>query len=108
MYGTIKFSDAVAGKIQGKKVMCKNTVMPVAPDGNIYLCHSDLYFDRRERALGSITDESFIFPENYIPCDYYGLCSECDVKIKTNHYQQYGYTSVDIKEVRSEEVRSEK
>ncbi len=96
-YGEFLYPDAVLGKKKGIKVFCKNSVVPVAPDGTIYLCHSDLYFNRREKSLGNIMDDTFEFPLNHLPCDDYGLCSECDVKIKTNHYQQYGYTSVDIK-----------
>ena len=96
-YGTVKFPEAVKGEPVGGKVKCKNTVVPIAPDGLIYLCHSDLYANRRNSALGNIMDDSFVFPKNYITCFNYGLCNECDIKIKTNHYQQYGYTSVDIK-----------
>lgn len=96
MYGTLRYLDAVEGKPKGIKVLCKNTVAPIAPDGAIYRCHSDLYFKRTQLALGNILDETFEFPRDYLPCQYYGLCSECDVKIKTNHYQQHGYTSVDI------------
>lgn len=96
-YGTIKFPQAAAGRRTGIKVLCKNTVAPIAPDGDIYLCHSDLYFNRSSRRLGNILDDKFIFPDNHLPCGNYGLCSECDVKIKTNHYQQFGYTSVDIR-----------
>jgi len=95
--GTLLFPDAVVGKRLGVMVLCKNTVVPIGPDGNIYLCHSDLYFNRQERVLGNVLDEEFTFPQEHLPCDNYGLCNECDVKVKTNHYQQYGYTSVDIK-----------
>lgn len=50
MYGTIKYPGSVDGKCRGVTVYCKNTVVPVAPDGEIYLCHSDLYFNRRDRS----------------------------------------------------------
>ena len=106
MYGTIKYPGSVEGKIQGIKVHCKNTVVPIAPDGEIYLCHSDLYFNRQDRSLGNILDKAFAFPDGYLPCSNFGLCSECDVKIKTNHYQQYGYTSVDIRLPQQEAVSS--
>jgi len=99
VYGEFLYPDSILGKKKGIRVFCKNTVVPVAPNGDIYLCHSDLYFNRKERALGNLLDASFEFPDEHLPCDNYGLCSECDVKVKTNHYQQYGYTSVDIKEV---------
>lgn len=95
-YGNLLYSEAASGKKKGITVKCKNSVVPIATDGTIYRCHSDVYFNRRELALGHILDDIFVFPEEHLPCDNYGLCSECDVKIKTNHYQQYGYTSVDI------------
>lgn len=96
-HGKLLYSDAVVGQRKGITVLCKNTVAPIGPDGRIYLCHSDLYFNRKDKALGNILDETFEFPKEHVPCDNYGLCNECDVKIKTNHYQQYGYTSVNIK-----------
>lgn len=104
-YGALLYPEAIAGERLGKKVFCRNTVVPVAPDGTIFLCHSDLYFNRKEAALGNILDDSFGFPKSHLPCDNYGLCNECDVKIKTNHYQQYGYTSVDIKVERENSVK---
>jgi hypothetical protein len=97
MYGELKYPGAVEGKRNESAVLCKNTVVPIAPDGRIYLCHSDLYFNRMDRALGNILDEDFQFPREHLSCPNFGLCSECDVKIKTNHFQQYGYTSVDIR-----------
>jgi len=96
MHGELKYSGSVVGRRAESAVYCRNTVVPIAPDGRIYLCHSDLYFNRVGRALGHILDVHFEFPEKHLPCPNFGLCSECDVKIKTNHFQQYGYTSVDI------------
>lgn len=106
MYGTIKYPGSADGKSQGITVHCKNTVVPVAPDGEIYLCHSDLYFNRRERSLGNILDNTFVFPDGHLPCLNFGLCSECDVKIKTNHCQEYGYTSVNIRFSQNEAISS--
>jgi len=96
-YGTYLYEDAAQGKCQGVGVLCKNTVVPIGPNGTIYRCHSDLYFRRKSLALGNIQDAHFEFPSHHLYCDNYGLCSECDVKTKTNHLQTYGYTSVDIK-----------
>ncbi len=97
LYGSYLYADAANGSRKSIKVRCKNTVIPIAPDGTAHRCHSDLYFGRKELALGNICDSGLEFPEAHLECDNYGLCSECDVKIKTNHYQEYGYTSVDIK-----------
>jgi len=106
LYGTIKYPGSVDGKNKGIAVYCKNTVVPVAPDGEIFLCHSDLYFNRRDRSLGNILDNTFKFPDKHMPCLNFGLCSACDVKIKTNHCQEYGYTSVNIRFSQQEAVSS--
>ncbi len=97
LYGTFRYKDACTGKKKGIRVMCRNTVVPVAPDGDIYRCHSDLYLERKSSELGNILDDDLVIEDKYYDCDNYGTCSECDVKIKTNRYQIYGYTSVDIK-----------
>jgi Predicted Fe-S oxidoreductases len=95
-YGNFLYDGACEGVKKNVTVRCRNSVVPIAPDGTIFLCHSDLYFDRRERALGHILDKTFAFPAKHLPCENFGLCSECDVKVKTNRYQQFGYTSVNI------------
>lgn len=95
--GHLLYKDAAGGKKLGIKVKCKNTVVPIAPDGNIYRCHSDLYFNRQEHALGNLNDNEIIFPTQHLDCENYGLCNECDIKVKTNHYQVFGYTSVNIR-----------
>ncbi|MBU4342850.1 MAG: hypothetical protein KKG21_02450, partial [Candidatus Omnitrophica bacterium] len=33
------------------------------------------------------------------PCDWFGHCNPCDIKIKTNRRQVYGWTSVEIKDI---------
>jgi len=95
-YGTIRYPDSVKGKKNGSKVLCKNSVVPIAPDGTVYRCHSDLYFQRKELALGNLSNNSFNLPSEHLVCNNFGLCNECDVKIKTNHLQVFGYTSTDI------------
>lgn len=96
-YGKYKYKNAPAGKKIGINVLCKNSVVVVGHDGDIYRCHADYYFNNKELVLGNILDDHFAFPTKHLPCSNYGLCSECDVKVKTNHLQIDGYTSVDIK-----------
>jgi sulfatase maturation enzyme AslB (radical SAM superfamily) len=94
--GYYLYKDAVMGKRFGVTTYCKNTVIPIAPDGNIYKCHSDLYFNRQGLKLGNIMDKDFDLPRKHMKCTNYGLCSACDTKIKTNHHEKGGYTSVHI------------
>ena len=96
-YGELFYKDAADGIKKDYSVMCKNSVVPIAPDGSIYRCHSDLYFKRKGLALGTILDDKFEFPLEHLSCSNYGLCNECDIKVKTNHNQVFGYTSVEIR-----------
>ena len=96
LYSSYKYPDACKGKVIHPQVQCKNTVFPIGPDGMIYRCHSDLYGSRREIAIGNLMDPDLKLEHKYRSCAYYGTCIPCDVKVKTNHLQQNGYTSVDI------------
>ncbi|MBN1817483.1 MAG: radical SAM protein, partial [Sedimentisphaerales bacterium] len=96
-YGTILYDRACAGTPAQIPVLCRNTVVPIAPDGTIFRCHSDLYFRRTQRSIGHILDAHVDLPMEHSVCHHFGLCSECDVKVKTNRYQIYGYTSADIR-----------
>ncbi len=92
-----KYPDACGSRPVRENVKCKNTVYPIGPDGSIYRCHSDLYGRRYEMALGKVTDPDLKLEHRYRNCSFYGTCIPCDVKVKTNHLQQDGYTSVDIR-----------
>ncbi len=96
VYADYKYPDACGGRPIRKNVQCKNTVYPIGPDGLIYRCHSDLYGRRRNLALGNLLDPDLKLENKYRNCAFYGTCIPCDVKVKTNHLQQQGYTSVDI------------
>lgn len=96
LYGNLKYPDACAGSVMRRTVRCRSTVIPIAPDGAIYRCHSDLYAGRKAGLLGNLVDRGLRIAYEYRHCDHYGLCNPCDVKVKTNHLQQFGYTSVDI------------
>lgn len=95
-YVSYKYPDACEGKVTRPHVRCRNTVFPIAPDGNIYRCHADLYAQRRDLAIGNILDEDLELVHRHRDCAFYGTCSPCDVKVKNNHLQKFGYTSVDI------------
>lgn len=98
LYGTFKYENSINGK-NLKKCKCRTTELLVDPSGNIFKCHSDLYNHRTP--IAHILDEEFktdaidIFRE----CEYFGDCNPCDVKVKTNRFQIFGHTSVEIKEI---------
>jgi sulfatase maturation enzyme AslB (radical SAM superfamily) len=96
LYGRYKYADACDGRVTKKHVQCRNIVLPVSPEGIIYRCHADLYADRKELAIGKLLDSRLNIEHVYRDCSSYGMCSPCDIKVKTNHLQEDGFCSVDI------------
>ena len=93
MYGTFKYPGACNGR-ETKQVKCRTTELLVGPSGNVYRCHSDLFEGRK--AVGSLRDPHFAIDDSFRPCNVFGHCNPCDVKIKTNRFQIFGHTSVEI------------
>lgn len=98
LYGKYKYDGACDEK-KFKKCFCKTSELLVDPAGYIFRCHADLYKNRN--AIAHILDDDFTIEklDDYIPCENYGDCNPCDIKIKTNRFQQFGHTSVDIKNI---------
>ncbi|KPK41089.1 MAG: hypothetical protein AMJ78_06490 [Omnitrophica WOR_2 bacterium SM23_29] len=94
LYGTYLYEGACDNKLS-KKVLCRTTELIIGPNGNIYRCHSDLYANRKP--IGNLLDSDFEIEDKFRECDFYGHCNPCDIKIKTNRFQQFGHTSVKIK-----------
>lgn len=98
MYGTFKYDGCVSGGVL-KGCDCRTTEIIVDPSGSVYRCHSDLYRGREPIAhiLDPGFDEDAI--DEFRPCSWYGDCNPCDVKVKTNRFQIFGHTSVEIRNV---------
>ena len=93
MYGTYCYEGAGEKKFN-KHVLCKTTELIIGSSGDIYRCHSDLYEGRKP--IGNILDENFEIEDRFRECNVFGHCNPCDVKLKTNRFQQFGHTSVEI------------
>jgi hypothetical protein len=100
LFGTFKYADSVMGR-KKYHCECRTTEVLVDPSGNLFRCHADLYHARSPIAHVLDTD----FNENGIDifrtCSHYGRCNPCDVKVKTNRFQIFGHTSVEIQNVRT-------
>lgn len=94
LYGTYKYEDACRNKNR-KRVHCRTTELLIDPEAFIFGCHHDIYKDINP--TGSLFDENFQIEDKFRECDYFGSCNPCDIKIKTNRFQQFGHTSVEIK-----------
>ena len=92
--GTYQYPLAMDGK--PKPCLCKPSEMLIAPDGRLFRCHADLY--RGIDSYGHILDEVVTLPNEFLPCDQYGLCNPCDIKTKFDRFQQLGHCSVEIKD----------
>ena len=93
-YGTYKYPKAVSGK--KKRCLCKPSELIIAPDGSMHRCHYDLYSNKE--AYAHILDNNIKVLDTYTKCDYMGMCNSCDIKLKTNRFQQFGHCSVEIKD----------
>ena len=99
LHGTYKYEGSVSGE-EMKACECRTTELIVDPAGYVYRCHADLYKGRS--SVAHILDEDFSEEalDKFRPCDKYGDCNPCDVKVKTNRFQIFGHTSVEIKDIR--------
>lgn len=98
LYGTFKYEGSVCGE-RLKRCECRTTELIVDPGGYIYKCHSDLYGGREPFA--HVLGEEFTAEEidKFRPCTAYGDCNPCDVKVKTNRFQIFGHTSVEMRNI---------
>jgi len=94
MYGTYSYPGACSRKLQ-TTVECRTSELIIGPDGGIYRCHSDLYAGRG--ALANILDPELAISTDFRRCDNFGFCNPCDVKLKTDRFQSFGHTSVEIR-----------
>jgi len=93
LYGTYKYQGSCEKKFR-KKVSCRTSELLMDPAGQVYRCHADLYAGKNP--VGDICDPTFAIEDVFRPCDIYGFCNPCDVKLKTNRFQKFGHTSVEI------------
>ncbi len=93
LHGSYAYPGAVFSETL-KSCFCKTKELLIDPFGDVFRCHHDLY--NKLNSVGNILDPLFMIEDIYRPCEYFGRCNPCDVKIKNNYLQQFGHTSVDI------------
>ncbi len=96
-HGTYKYPEAISQKVN-RYCECKTSELIISPSGHVFRCHSDLYENRTP--IGHILDPNFDIEQIHRPCFVFGHCNPCDIKVKTNRFQEFGHTSVDIKQIR--------
>lgn len=68
---------------EAKKVLCKTNKLPIAPNGDIYMCHKFLYDCLDYGILGNIftntmKEDSEFLEFKFRECNYYGQCNPCE------------------------------
>lgn len=88
VWGKYKYPASVLGKHKylPRLVHCRTTELLISPDGTVHRCHRDLYAGENPHGQVGV----------FQPCWNFGECSECDVKIKNNRFQEMGSCSVEI------------
>lgn len=94
LFGQLSYPEACAQGIH-PNVECRTTELLIGPSGHIYRCHSDLYAERS--SIGHILDPELTVTGEFRSCSAFGSCNPCDVKLKTNRFQEFGHTSVEIR-----------
>jgi len=93
LYGKYKYPGACEKKFM-KQVRCKTTELLIDCQGDVFRCHSDLYSGANQ--VGNIMSCGFQIEDSFKNCSIFGHCNPCDIKVKTNRFQEFGHTSVDI------------
>jgi pyruvate-formate lyase-activating enzyme len=102
-YGEMKYKGACREDMEDKEyeggVECRTTELLINPSGHIFRCHSDLYANRNPIAhiLDAELDGKI---GRWEGCGNFGMCNPCDIKIKNNRMQEFGHTSVEIREIK--------
>lgn len=61
-----------------RKALCHRTIFtPVAPNGDVYICHSLMYAKSPHGIIGNIFD-GWMSDAESMACDSYGHCNACD------------------------------
>lgn len=96
-YGKYAYPEACYSQ-RTRECECAPTELLIAPDGSTHRCHNYLY--SRLEPIDSIENQNLILQNEFSPCARFGNCSPCDIKIKTNRFQQYGHVSARIRNIK--------
>ncbi len=93
-YGELAYPDA-CWQSQAGTCECTPSELLIAPDGGIFPCHHHLY--SRIGEISRVTQRHVALTELPQPCNSFGHCNPCDIKVKNNRFQQHGHVSVQIR-----------
>jgi MoaA/NifB/PqqE/SkfB family radical SAM enzyme len=77
---------------QDKFVLCRTKELLLAPNGNIFRCHRDLY--KNENVIDNIATVKELSTD-FRTCNNYLECHPCDTKIKRDRFGNQGYCAIE-------------
>ncbi|HQJ16014.1 MAG TPA: radical SAM protein [Candidatus Omnitrophota bacterium] len=96
LYGTYRYAEAVNNAVR-RTCRCRTSELIIGPNADVFRCHHDLY--KGFPAIGNLLSCDFEIDDDFRMCNQYGDCNPCDVKVKTDRFQVFGHTSVEIEDV---------
>jgi len=93
LHGDYMYPEGMDGR-KHESVMCKNSEVLIDPAGFVFRCHHDVY--NGINSIGHILDPALSLERKFRRCQFFGRCNPCDLKLKTNRFQQFGHCSVEI------------
>lgn len=93
-YGTYRYPEAIDGK--WKACLCKPSEMLIDPSGAIHRCHYELYSNAKPYA--HLLDKTAGLLNAFKECKTCGMCNSCDIKLKTDRFQEDGHCSVEVRD----------
>lgn len=105
-YGRYMYPDAV-NSLCNFSCLCRGSELLIAPDASVHRCHADLYSGCSPAFnLLDVDSSAGGEGEQCLPglgveqsCLRFGSCNPCDIKVKTNRFQEFGHCSVEIKNI---------
>ena len=94
LYGDYFYPNGLNG--HKKNCKCRTSELLIAPNGNVFRCHTDLYEGVSD--VGNVLNMGYQIEDIFRPCARYGTCNECDVKRKLAPDLISSRCSVEIKE----------
>jgi hypothetical protein len=64
--------------IRKPPMLCKVSLVLFSPGGDLYNCHTKLYWGDRKSSFGNILT-GFEIPDGYYVCHDYGFCHPCQI-----------------------------
>ncbi len=71
-------NEDASNLVRKPPVLCKTSLIVFGPTGDVYNCHTKLYWDDKQSSFGNIVS-GFEIPDGHYVCHDYGFCNPCQI-----------------------------